>query len=40
MLAVNASGFSDPEWHGNGGLVVGLLIKDGVILSEPVKKVI
>lgn len=37
VLAVNASGFSDPEWKGNGGVVVGLLIKDGEILSQPVK---
>jgi exopolysaccharide biosynthesis protein len=35
ILAVNASGFADPEWKGNGGLVVGLLIKDGVILNKP-----
>lgn len=36
VLAINASGFADPEWHGNGGIVVGLLIKDGQILSQPV----
>jgi exopolysaccharide biosynthesis protein len=36
VLAINASGFADPEWHGNGGIVVGLLIKDGKILSQPV----
>jgi exopolysaccharide biosynthesis protein len=29
ILAMNASGFADPEWKGNGGQVVGLLIADG-----------
>ncbi len=29
LLAINASGFADPEWKGNGGQVVGLLIANG-----------
>ena len=34
VLAVNASGFYDPEGHGNGGIAHGLVIKDGQIYSE------
>ncbi len=34
VLAVNASGFYDPEGHGNGGIVHGLVIKDGKIYSD------
>ncbi len=37
ILAINASGFADPEWQGNGGTVVGLLIADGVKYNGPVK---
>ncbi len=37
ILAINASGFADPEWKGNGGQVVGLLIADGIMLNGPVK---
>ena len=33
VLAVNASGFSDPEWQGNGGQVIGLLIASGIRYS-------
>ena len=29
VLAINASGFADPEWEGNGGQVVGLTIASG-----------
>jgi exopolysaccharide biosynthesis protein len=29
VLAINASGFADPEWNGNGGSVVGLCIASG-----------
>lgn len=34
VLAVNASGFYDPEGHGNGGIVHGLVIKDGKTYSN------
>lgn len=34
VLAVNASGFYDPEGHGNGGIVHGLVIKDGETYSD------
>ena len=34
VLAVNASGFYDPEGHGNGGIVHGLVIKDGKTYSD------
>lgn len=34
VLAVNASGFIDPEGHGNGGQPYGLVIKDGKALTE------
>lgn len=34
VLAVNASGFVDPEGHGNGGQPYGLVIKDGKALTE------
>lgn len=34
VLAVNASGFYDPEGHGNGGVVHGLVIKDGKTYSD------
>ncbi|SHH85352.1 Exopolysaccharide biosynthesis protein [Sporobacter termitidis DSM 10068] len=37
VLAINASGFADPEWKGNGGQVVGLLIANGKTLNGPVK---
>jgi exopolysaccharide biosynthesis protein len=37
VLAINASGFADPEWKGNGGQVVGLLISGGKTYNEPVK---
>ena len=34
VLAVNASGFYDPEGHGNGGIPHGLVIKDGDLYSS------
>ena len=34
VLAVNASGFYDPEGHGNGGIAHGLVIKDGKTYSD------
>lgn len=37
VLAINASGFADPEWKGNGGKVVGLLISNKEIINNPVK---
>jgi exopolysaccharide biosynthesis protein len=37
VLAINASGFADPEWKGNGGSVVGLLVSDGKIYNNPIK---
>jgi exopolysaccharide biosynthesis protein len=37
VLAINASGFADPEWQGNGGQVVGLLIANGKTLNGPLK---
>jgi exopolysaccharide biosynthesis protein len=37
VLAINASGFADPEWKGNGGSVVGLLVSDGKIYNDPIK---
>jgi exopolysaccharide biosynthesis protein len=37
VLAINASGFADPEWKGNGGSVVGLLIADGKLYNKPIK---
>ncbi len=33
VLAVNASGFYDPEGHGNGGIAHGLVIKEGKTYS-------
>lgn len=37
VLAINASGFADPEWKGNGGSVVGLLIAGGKLYNNPIK---
>lgn len=37
VLAINASGFADPEWKGNGGKVVGLLISNEEVLNNPIK---
>ncbi len=37
LLAINASGFADPEWKGNGGKVVGLLVSNGKIYNNPIK---
>lgn len=37
VLAINASGFADPEWKGNGGKVVGLLISNKEVMNNPVK---
>jgi exopolysaccharide biosynthesis protein len=37
VLAINASGFADPEWKGNGGKVVGLLVSNGKIYNNPIK---
>lgn len=37
VLAINASGFADPEWRGNGGSVVGLLIANGAVYNKPIK---
>jgi exopolysaccharide biosynthesis protein len=37
VLAINASGFADPEWKGNGGKVVGLLVSNGKIYNEPIR---
>lgn len=37
VLAINASGFADPEWQGSGGQVVGLLIANGQTMNKPVK---
>lgn len=34
VLAMNASGFWDPEGHGNGGTPHGLVIRDGELLSK------
>ena len=34
VLAVNASGFYDPEGQGNGGIAHGLVIKDGKTYSD------
>jgi len=34
VLAMNASGFWDPEGHGNGGIPHGLVIRDGELLSK------
>ena len=34
VLAINASGFYDPEGHGNGGMPHGLVIKDGKTYSN------
>lgn len=37
LLATNASGFNDPEWYGNGGEVMGLVVEDGVVRNKPVR---
>jgi exopolysaccharide biosynthesis protein len=37
VLAINASGFIDPEGKGNGGEVVGLLIAGGKKYNGPIK---
>jgi exopolysaccharide biosynthesis protein len=37
VLAINASGFADPEWNGNGGSVVGLLISGGKTYNKAIK---
>jgi exopolysaccharide biosynthesis protein len=33
-IAINASGFSDPNWMGNGGLPTGSIIQDGKLIWE------
>ena len=35
VLAINANGFYDPDGHGNGGNVFGLVVKDGKLLNAP-----
>lgn len=35
VIAINCSGFGDAEGHGNGGLVIGSLIIDGVEYGYP-----
>ncbi len=35
LLGINASGFADPEWKGNGGNVIGSLVIDGVEYGNP-----
>lgn len=35
VVAINCSGFGDAEGHGNGGLVIGSLILDGVEYGTP-----
>ncbi len=35
ILAINASGFADIEWKGNGGFVIGSLVIDGVDYGNP-----
>ena len=37
VLAINASGFADPEWNGNGGTVVGLLVSGGKTYNKAIK---
>ncbi|MFA5407349.1 MAG: phosphodiester glycosidase family protein [Bacilli bacterium] len=32
LLAINASGFLDPEWRGNGGEPTGSIVKNGAIV--------
>ena len=34
ILAINASGFADPEWQGNGGQVIGLLVASGTTYNS------
>lgn len=35
VLAINASGFYDPDGHGNGGKAFGLVVSEGNILNDP-----
>lgn len=35
ILGINASGFKDTNWEGNGGTVVGMYIKDGKMIEKP-----
>jgi exopolysaccharide biosynthesis protein len=35
VLAINASGFGDPNWEGNGGYVIGSLVIDGKDYGHP-----
>ena len=34
IIAINAGGFFDPDWNGNGGLPHGTVIKDGKVVSD------
>ncbi len=38
FAAINASGFADPGYVGNGGTVVGLVIKDGKVIHGGISK--
>lgn len=35
LVAINASGFADENWKGNGGTVVGSMVLDGVEYGNP-----
>lgn len=37
LVAMNASGFIDPEYNSNGGVPHGIVIKDGKIISDEAK---
>ena len=37
VVAMNASGFVDPEYNSNGGVPHGIVIKDGKIVSDKIK---
>lgn len=37
LLATNASGFNDPEWYGNGGEVMGLVVEDGKVRNPELR---
>ncbi len=37
VIAMNASGFIDPEYNSNGGVPHGVVIKDGVLVSNEMK---
>lgn len=34
LIAINASGFEDPNWHGDGGEPTGSVVKDGRIVWQ------